>query len=309
MNIEINTADDGLCIVVPAFRATYLREALASIAAQTDTQITCHVFDDAGESGVARVCAEFPAFNYTRFDENLGGKSLVAQWNRCLAQVRGPWVWLFSDDDVMAPNAVQAFKVARQRQPECAVFQFALEMVSADLQRVFWSSMPPALESSSDFLGARLAQRRLSCLPEHVFHLPTLRALNGGFVSLPLAWNADDATWALLGQAHGIGGIQEAKVLWRQSAQNISNAAHLNWEKLAADVEYLHWLAAHGFLVGEARKQSARWLGTRLVRLYQFGVADLPRLLNQVPAGQRRALAWAALVALRDALSPKAKLP
>ncbi len=49
------------------------------------------------------------ALVYQRFNTNLGSKDLVAQWERCIAMSKDkPYIWLFSDDDVMEPNFVEA---------------------------------------------------------------------------------------------------------------------------------------------------------------------------------------------------------
>lgn len=296
-------ADALLTIVVPAWKPRFLHEALASIAAQTDSRFRCVIFDDAGEAEVARICAGYPQFRYQRFAQNLGGQSLVAHWNRCLQAADGEWVWLFSDDDVMAPGCVAAFHAARLRAPRSKVFQFAVDMVDEPLRTVLWSATPPLEESAAAYLRERFAGRRLSCVPEHVFHWPTLRDAAGGFVDLPLAWSADDATWALLGRSAGIAGVPEAKVLWRQSAHNISHAGHRRWDKLGADLAYLRWLQAQGLQVGIGRP--ARWLGTRIVRLYGFGWRDGARLATRLGRARPGALAWAVLIALRDRLRPR----
>ena len=290
---------DELAIVVPAWKPDFLRAALQSIANQTDPGFRCQIFDDAAVPEVAAICHEFPQFDYLRFDSNLGGESLVAHWNRCLALVPEAWVWMFSDDDVMAPNCVAAWRAARQRQPAPRLLQFAVDMVSADLQTVLWGSTPPALESGSDFVLARLGHRRLSCVPEHVFHAPTLRELDGGFVDFPMAWGSDDATWALLGQCAGIAGVPEAKILWRQSDMNISNGSYRRWEKLACDLGLLDWLRQRGLLNARATRLAWRWLGTRLVRQYSLGWRDLPRLTSLLPLRRWPALPWAVLIALR----------
>ncbi len=292
-------AAQPLAIVVPAWKAAFLQQALASIAAQTDPRYVCHVFDDAGDPAVARICAQFPQFHYSRFDTNLGGTSLVAHWNRCLARVPEPWVWLFSDDDVMAPECVAAFHAVQKQRPACRVFQFAVDMVSSDLASVWWRSIPPAWECAADFVAARLAGRRLSCLPDHVFHWPTLRDGLGGFIDFPLAWNADDAAWAWLGRQHGMGGVPQAKVLWRQSEHNISNAAHGRWSKLGADIAYLQWLKKQALLPPATRRLAEVWLGARLVRLYAFSGAEWPRVARRVAWTHWRALAIAGWLVAR----------
>jgi hypothetical protein len=142
-----------------------------------------------------------------------------------------------------------------------------------------------------------------------VFHWEWLRDTAGGFVDMPLAWNADDATWALLGQSAGIGGIPEAKVSWRQSSENISNGANGRWVKLGADIAYLDWLRDRDLMSKSARRQSVRWLGARLVDLYEFRLADAPRVWRTIPAAYHAAVAGAVVRGVRRALARLVKGP
>ena len=108
----ISSARFPLAIVIPAYKAKYLREALQAIAAQTDQRFQVYLGDDCSPEPVAEVVREFShsmRIVYHRFDDNLGGKSLVQQWERCLRLTREPWIWLFSDDDFMDSHCVAAF--------------------------------------------------------------------------------------------------------------------------------------------------------------------------------------------------------
>src|SRR5690348_11740615 len=101
-----------LAIVIPAYKPDFLRAALDSIAAQTDRRFRVYIGDDCGPPAIAEASAELAKKGvdvvYHRFGDNLGGRSLPAQWNRCVGLSTEPWVWLFSDDDVMAPDCVAA---------------------------------------------------------------------------------------------------------------------------------------------------------------------------------------------------------
>ena len=44
---------------------------------------------------------------YHRFSENMGGKDLVAHWERCIQLSAEPFIWLFSDDDLMPADGVE----------------------------------------------------------------------------------------------------------------------------------------------------------------------------------------------------------
>ncbi len=109
-----------LAIVIPAYRTRFLQAALTSLAAQTDQAFTVYVGDDASPDDVQALCAAWADkldLRYTRFDSNVGGQDLVAQWTRCIALSHEPWVWLFSDDDELEPGCVQAWREVAHRQP------------------------------------------------------------------------------------------------------------------------------------------------------------------------------------------------
>ena len=100
-----------LAIIIPAYKATFLPAALDSIAEQTCKDFTLYIGDDCSPEPIGDIVEKYrDQINlvYQRFDTNLGGKDLVAQWERCIALSQGePYIWLFSDDDVMEPNCVE----------------------------------------------------------------------------------------------------------------------------------------------------------------------------------------------------------
>ena len=100
-----------LAIIIPAYKATFLTAALDSIAAQTCKDFTLYVGDDCSPDPIDKIVEQYRDkidLVYQRFETNLGGKDLVAQWERCIAMSHDePYIWLFSDDDVMEPNCVE----------------------------------------------------------------------------------------------------------------------------------------------------------------------------------------------------------
>ena len=96
---------NNLAIVIPAYKSTFLAAALDSIAAQTSLDFTLYIGDDCSPNHLGAIVDRYrDRINlvYHRFDTNLGGKDLVAQWERCIDMSQGEeWIWLFSDDDVM----------------------------------------------------------------------------------------------------------------------------------------------------------------------------------------------------------------
>lgn len=96
---------NNLAIVIPAYKSTFLAAALDSIAVQTCQDFTLYIGDDNRPNHLGAIVDRYrDRINlvYHRFDTNLGGKDLVAQWERCIDMSQGEeWIWLFSDDDVM----------------------------------------------------------------------------------------------------------------------------------------------------------------------------------------------------------------
>ena len=102
-----------LAIVIPAYKSTFLSAALDSIASQTCKDFTLYIGDDCSPNNIGEIVDRYrDKINlvYKRFDSNLGGRDLVAQWERCIDMTQDePWLWLFSDDDVMERNCVEEF--------------------------------------------------------------------------------------------------------------------------------------------------------------------------------------------------------
>ena len=102
----------SLAIIIPAYKDTYLRETLDSLVSQTINDFVVYIGDDCSPYNLKSIVNEYECklnIVYVRFDNNLGGQSLVAQWNRCVAMSKEKYIWLFSDDDLLPPNAVERF--------------------------------------------------------------------------------------------------------------------------------------------------------------------------------------------------------
>jgi hypothetical protein len=239
-----------LAIVVPAFKARFLDAALGSIAAQTCRDFSVYVGDDASPQDIRGVCNRWHGvldLSYTRFTGNLGAVDLVSQWERCIALSREPWVWMFSDDDLMPADAVDRLTQAIRSEGERTdLFHFDAHQIDAQGQVTQTMSDYPHRLSARDFALRRFRFEIFSFAPDYVFKREAFERL-GGFVNFPRAWCSDDATWIRLGAAHGIRTLPGAKVGWRHSGENVS-AKHDDdvAEKVCAQVEYLLWL--DGFL-------------------------------------------------------------
>ena len=235
-----------LAIVMPVYKARFLRQALDSIAGQTDKRFTVYVGDDASPDNVKQICDEFTdrlALVYTRFDQNLGGSSLVAQWNRCINESSEPWIWLFCDDDIMEPGCVEMFYRTIEREKDrFRVLRFNTLMVDDNSEIIRINPQHPVIESGIQFIYHRLKGERASYVSEYIFFRESY-AENEGMIDFPIAWCSDDASWLAFSKKHGIATIQGAKVLWRHGAYNISPPGpKYQTMRIEAAFKFVHWL-------------------------------------------------------------------
>ena len=244
-----------LAIIIPAYKATFLPAALDSIVAQTCKDFTLYVGDDCSPEPIGSIVEQYRNkidLIYQRFDTNLGGKDLVAQWERCIAMSKSePYIWLFSDDDVMESNCVeQLLKTIDTTQDSYDLFHFDVKEI--DEEGTVTRTLPeyPQVLSAYDYYKGKTSGLYRSYVVENVF---SRRAYNqaGGFKNFDLAWGSDVATWCIFCGSKGMKKVEGAKVHWRRSGQNITpdTSREVAERKVTAEIAFLEW--SYGFFKQE----------------------------------------------------------
>lgn len=102
--------------MVPTFnRAHYIEECIDSLLAQTVQPLQIIVIDDGSDDDTAaRLTAFGDAIEYVYKDN--GGKP--AALNHAMPRVRGEFLWIFDDDDVALPDAIEARLNVLDSRPE-----------------------------------------------------------------------------------------------------------------------------------------------------------------------------------------------
>lgn len=238
---------NNLAIVIPAYKSTFLPAALDSITAQTCQDFTLYIGDDCSPHNLGEIVERYrDRINlvYKRFDTNLGGKDLVAQWERCIDMTNGEeWIWLFSDDDVMEKNCVANFyKSLQDTNASYDLYHFDVRIID-DSGKVtnIPNAYPQDLDNFSYYEG-KLRGKYASLVVENIFSRRVYRKYDG-FKKFDLAWGSDTATWVLFSEKKGFHTISNSYILWRCGNQNISpNVSKLIVErKVRALVEFFNW--------------------------------------------------------------------
>jgi glycosyltransferase involved in cell wall biosynthesis len=235
----------SLAIIIPAYKDTYLRETLDSLVSQTINDFVVYIGDDCSPYNLQSIISEYEDklnIVYVRFDNNLGGKSLVAQWNRCVAMSKEKYIWLFSDDDLLPPDAVERFWNFEESHKEIFdICRLPLELVDRNGNTTMKLEDYPRYMCSEDYLKKRLSCEILSSASEYIF---TREIYNKcGFVEFPLAWCSDDASWAQMAKEKGLYTIEGLAVQFRMSGDNISSCDDNYTAKFRANLSFVEWIS------------------------------------------------------------------
>lgn len=259
-----------LAIVIPAYKSTFLSQTLESIAAQTDKRFTLYIGDDCSPYDIKSIVDDFKNridIVYHRFEENLGGKDLVAHWERCIALTKDePYIWLFSDDDVMDSRCVEEFYKSVSTYPDYDVFRFDVKVIDGKGEVLRISKYPEIITSMDLYL--KKIRGLLECFVVEYIFKRTTYIREGGFVNFDLAWGSDLATWVKFGKETGILSLSSSCIYWRSSGENIStdyNPAILS-RKISALVECLKW-GYKEFPYSETKRVNDRGLVSRLSQI------------------------------------------
>ena len=236
-----------LAIIIPAYKASFLTAALDSIAAQTCKDFTLYVGDDCSPEPIGDIVEQYQdkiELVYQRFDSNLGGKDLVAQWERCIAMSKDePYIWLFSDDDVMEPNCVeQLLRVIDGTQGFSDLYHFDVKEINEEGTVMKVLPEYPQVLSAYDYYKGKNTGRYRSYVVENVFSRKIYEQV-GGFKNFDLAWGSDVATWCIFCGSKGMYKVPDARVHWRRSCQNITpdKSRQTAERKLMAEMTFLEW--------------------------------------------------------------------
>ena len=236
-----------LAIIIPAYKAKFLPAALDSIAAQTCKDFTLYVGDDCSPDPIDKIVEQYRdkiELVYQRFDRNLGGKDLVAQWERCNAMSKDePYIWLFSDDDVMEPNCVELLlRTIDETKGAYDLYHFDVNEINDEGKVTKQLPAYPQVLSAYDYYKGKSSGKFRSYVMEDVFSRRTYEQA-GGFMNFDLAWGSDVATWCIFCGKKGMYKVTDAHVLWRRSSQNITpdKSRRIAERKLKAECEFLNW--------------------------------------------------------------------
>ncbi len=181
--------------VLPAYKAKFLREAIDSILHQTYVAFELVVVDDASPEDLKSIVCSYDdrRIRYYRNEQNLGGKDLIAQWNKSITYAKGEYLILASDDDVYSPLYLEKMDALTEKYPKVNVFRPRVKRIDYKGDIMHLEGYVPEYMTKLEYLYVWTNQWVGSGIPFFMFKREALLSI-GGFVNYPLAWFSDDAT-------------------------------------------------------------------------------------------------------------------
>lgn len=279
-----------LAVIIPAYKASFLKACIDSFAAQSNQDFHLYVFNDASPENIDHIIQPHLSarnISYHKFEENLGGKSLIKHWERCIHKTSEEWVWLFSDDDYVSNDTVELFYRFIKNNSDTDILRFNKTIIDAQ-NRPQQTIVFPNQESQKDFFKSILLKKYPVSLPEYLFKR-SVYTKKKGFVNFDLAWGSDKATWVNYAEK-GVLTIPNGMVYYRMSEENISsNTTYSIFKrKLQARFDYFDWILQQKQLAFLFNNQTSDYLARESVlwfikeNINLIPIAELTGIINDI---------------------------
>lgn len=229
-------------IAIPAYKKTYLAEAIQSALSQTYKNIELIIVDDNSPNDLISVVRQYDdqRIRYYRNGENLGKQNVVKNWNRCLQYARGEFFVLLCDDDLLEPDFVNELLLLAEKYPDCNVFHARRKVLNELNGEISDDSAWPEWESLETFYENKLKWIRLHTITEWMFRTDHIAPLR--YIEFPVAWGSDDISIINFAKVGGIASSQKTIATFRYNDEHLSKADTRMVEKAKARILNFYWV-------------------------------------------------------------------
>ncbi|NJB81736.1 glycosyltransferase [Wenyingzhuangia aestuarii] len=231
-----------LAIVIPYFKLTFFEETIQSLVNQKNKIFTVYIGNDASPECPKELLDKYKNelnFKYKKFPANLGGSSLVKQWDRCIDLIEDEeWIMILGDDDILGENVVAEFykNIKEIEKQNINVVRYATNKINEknDITSILYQH--PVIEKSTDFIF----RSSRSSLSEYIFKKEQISKVK--FKEFPLAWYSDILAVLEFSNFKNVYSITNAIVYVRISDISISGQQNNQEDKNNARFKYYYYL-------------------------------------------------------------------
>lgn len=235
--------ENGLVsIAIPAYKRTYLAEAIESTLNQTYNNIELIIVNDHSPYDLDSVVGQYDdkRIRYYKNRRNLGRRSIVYNWNRCIDYAKGEFFVLLCDDDVLMPNFVSDLLKLAAKYPKCNVFH--ARKIEKDENTGSLTNTPgwPEFEEYESFIKQYFNNNRRHTISEFMYRTSTIKRIK--YKVFPVGFYSDDVSLIQFSIDGGIASSNESLLMFRFSDEHISSNGNYNIGKVRAMRKYLRWI-------------------------------------------------------------------
>jgi len=226
-------------VAIPAYKSSFLRQAIDSVLAQTFSDWELIIVNDASPEPVSEIVNgyEDSRIRYYINETNLGMENPAMNWNRCLRYAKGEFFCLLCDDDIFAPEFIETMLGLSSKYPDVGVFRSRAMAIDQNGKLLDFYPSSPEYESAINYMIDMGNGMRKQTISEFMYRTDFIRR-HGEYANLPKAMCADHLTIYRLGMAGGIASSIKPLVSFRLSNINLSGKGQDNKnikEKLTAN--------------------------------------------------------------------------
>lgn len=214
-------------ILLPVYKAQYLRECIESIIAQTYKHWELIIINDASPDPIDDIIKDYndTRIYYRTNETNVGSKDLVLLWNTCLSQAQGQYCICLGDDDKMLPNCLATYVKYIEKYPFAEILHGQTDIIDENGEWVCHTAARPEKESAMCLLYNRTYTYKHQFIGDFCYACHPLKE-RGGFYTMPLAWGSDDISAIIAAQKGGIVNTSEIVFLYRSNRLSITRQTH-----------------------------------------------------------------------------------
>lgn len=253
-------------VTIPAYKAQFLKECIASVLAQTYADFELIIVNDHSPEDLRAIVEQFDDERIRYFENAVGcgAEHVVNNWNICLSHARGEFLICMGDDDKLLPNCLADYAALIMTYPHKDVYYSRTQIINEHSEVVRTFEARPAEESVYEMIWERWNNRSMF-IGDYLYRVSSLRQ-RGGFFYLPYAWGSDAVSAYEAGRSHGIANTQEPGFQYRVNSKSISSNSHNIEGKIKALNEERRWFDS--FFAEEPDKESDKELLLKLKQMY-----------------------------------------
>lgn len=214
----------GISIILPVYNGErYLQQAIDSVLSQSYQDYELILWNDDSTDGSSEILAQCKDERVRSFsnDRNIG---LFGTLNLAIAEARGDLLRLFSQDDVLKPNCLEAEGRFHAQHPEVAMAHSLYDVINESGAVIIPSRRPEQPPVFSPEFAAQM-MFYYGCLPGNISNVSLKRSVfdRVGPFREDLVIAGDFEMWVRIAGEHMLGYIDKSLLFVRAHREQLSN--------------------------------------------------------------------------------------